>query len=76
MKINFNLCEAKTIRKDLKKVKKLKNRWLELISGWQQIEPERDLDMSKTILNVELILFNLLKNLEKAEAETIQTEQP
>lgn len=69
MEINFNLCDAEDLRADLVKFQAFKNRWFQLLSGYNDIEIEDDAKISSILFDMELTVVNLIKELDEAKAK-------
>ena len=67
MKINFNCWGANEVKNDLENLQKFKNRWINLISGFDPDPREEDLQLTQALLAAESNLENLLFELEEAE---------
>lgn len=76
MKIDFSLCGSKIIEQDLAKLLEFKNRWIELLSGYSNIEPEIDLELTVALLETELVFENLLFAMKEAEALNTKNTKP
>lgn len=70
MKNNFTLCYSKGIKKDLKKFKKFKHRYLEIISGRRTPnDDEKELERIGVLLDIQMVLENLVCSLKNAEKQ-------
>ena len=74
MKIEFDYCEAESLEQDIENLQNFKNRWIELLAGWGEIEPESDCEITGAILSAEKILKELLIGLQKHEELNLKTQ--